>query len=126
MRSTEVRTEIEGFGIICPITEEHLEIRAIPKLDLAQRLFEFANIEAEPSPAGRIATRLIAQLGGLQGARVLKLAGVRRLIKSMAPSKSSVGTLRCKRLAAVQRSIPSPSSQSMKICSSNLVHGTPS
>jgi hypothetical protein len=81
MHSTEVRTEIEGFGIICPITEEHLEIRAIPKLDLAQRLFEFANLKAEPSPAGRIATRLIAQLGGLQGARVLKLAGVRRLIK---------------------------------------------
>ena len=81
MRSMEARTEIEGFGIICPITEEHLEIRAIPKVDLAKRLFEFANIKAEPSPAGRIATRLIAQLGGLQGARVLKLAGVRRLIK---------------------------------------------
>jgi hypothetical protein len=81
MRSTQVRTEIEGFGIICPITEEHLEIHAVPKLDLAKRLFEFANIKAEPSPAGRIATRLIAQLGGLQGARVLKLAGVRRLIK---------------------------------------------
>lgn len=80
-RSTEVRTEIEGFGIICPITEEHLEIYAIPKLDLAQRLFEFAGIKAEPSAAGRIATRLIAQLGGLQGSRVLKLAGVRRLIK---------------------------------------------
>lgn len=81
MRSIEVRTEIEGFGIICPITEEHLEIRAIPKAELAKRLFEFANIKAEPSAAGRIATRLIAQLGGLQGARVLKLAGVRRLIK---------------------------------------------
>lgn len=81
MRSTEIRAEIEGFGIICPITEEHLEIHAIPKVDLARRLFEFAGVKAEPSAAGRIATRLIAQLGGLQGARVLKLAGVRRLIK---------------------------------------------
>lgn len=81
MSSTTVRVEQDGFGIICPITEEHLQVDAIPKLDLARRLFQFAGIEAEPSPSGRIATRLISQLGGLQGCRVLKLAGVRRLIK---------------------------------------------
>lgn len=81
MSSTEVRVEMDGFGIVCPITEEHLQVYGIQKLDLAKQLFCFADIEAEPSSSGRIATRLISQLGGLQGCRVLKLAGVRRLIK---------------------------------------------
>jgi hypothetical protein len=81
MSHKEVRVELEGVGIICPITEEHLQIYAIQKLDLAKQLFSMAGINPEPSPAGRIATRLISQLGGLQGGRVLKLAGVRRLIK---------------------------------------------
>lgn len=81
MSHKEVRVELEGVGIICPITEDHLQVYAIQKLDLAKQLFSMAGIDAEPSPAGRIATRLISQLGGLQGGRVLKLAGVRRLIK---------------------------------------------
>jgi len=81
MRSNALRVEEDGFGIICPITEEHLEISAIPKLELAKRLFAFAGIKAHSSHPGRIATRLISQLGGAQGCRVLKIAGVRRLIK---------------------------------------------
>ena len=81
MRSNAFRVEEDGFGIICPITEEHLEIHAIPKLELAKCLFEFAGIKAHSSHPGRIATRLISQLGGVQGCRVLKIAGVRRLIK---------------------------------------------
>lgn len=81
MSLNEVRVELEGVGIICPITEDHLQVYAIQKLDLAKQFFSMAGIDAEPSPAGRIATRLISQLGGLQGSRVLKLAGVRRLIK---------------------------------------------
>jgi hypothetical protein len=81
MSHNEVRVELEGVGIVCPITEDHLQVYAIQKLDLAKQLFSMAGIDAEPSPAGRIATRLISQLGGLQGGRVLKLAGVRRLIK---------------------------------------------
>lgn len=81
MSHNAVRVELEGVGIICPITQDHLNIYAIQKLDLAKQLFSMAGIDTEPSPAGRIATRLISQLGGLQGCRILKLAGVRRLIK---------------------------------------------
>ena len=81
MSSKEVRVELDGFGIICPITEEYLQVYAIQKPELAKQLFGFAGIGAAPSAPGRIATRLISQLGGFQGARVLKLAGVRRLIK---------------------------------------------
>jgi hypothetical protein len=80
MDSKEVRAELDGFGIICPITEDHLQVYAIQKLELTKRLFEIAGISAQSSHPGRIATRLISQLGGLQGCRVLKIAGG-RLIK---------------------------------------------
>jgi hypothetical protein len=39
-----------------------------------------ANMSAEPSQAGRLADRLIERLQGLEGARVLKIRGVRHLI----------------------------------------------
>jgi hypothetical protein len=87
MNSKEVRVELDGFGVICPITEEHLQVYAIQKFDLAKRLFEFAGIDAQASHPGRIATRLISQLGGLQGCRVLKIAGVRQLIKEHGASQ---------------------------------------
>jgi hypothetical protein len=53
--------------------------------DLARKLFEYVGINAQQSMPGRIAFRLIAQLGGLQGCQVLKIAGVRKLIKDYSP-----------------------------------------
>jgi hypothetical protein len=84
-RGRAARAEIDGLGIICPITDESLELRSIPKQELATKLFEQAGINAKPSLPGRIASRLISQLGGLQGCRVLKIAGVRHLIKKYGP-----------------------------------------
>jgi hypothetical protein len=81
LHSNDVRAEQDGVGIICPVTEDNLEISSIGKYELAERLFDFAGISAGQSLPGRIASRLISQLGGLQGCRVLKIAGVRRLIK---------------------------------------------
>jgi hypothetical protein len=76
-----VRVEENGVGIICPLAEENLEIQSIKKNAIVEYLFKIAGINASPSLPGRIATRLISQLGGLQGCRVLKIGGVRRLIK---------------------------------------------
>src|SRR6266404_6343145 len=42
--------------------------------------------EATLSPAGLIARQLIARLGGLQGARVFKIPGVRRLFRTHGPT----------------------------------------
>jgi hypothetical protein len=85
LRSRAVRSEVDGIGIICPITDESLELESIRKHELATKLFELAGIDARPSLPGRIASRLISQLGGLQGCRVLKIAGVRWLIRKYTP-----------------------------------------
>jgi hypothetical protein len=112
--SSTVRVEQDGFGLICPITEEHLQVYAIQKLELAQRLFEFAGIKAHSSHPGRIATRLISQLGGLQGGRVLKIAGVRRLIKEHGALQefgwaTAIGTIASGTIASGTNETPQPS-----------------
>jgi hypothetical protein len=45
-------------------------------------------MKAQPSPAGLVSARLIDQMGGLQGCRVFKIAGVRSLIKKYLPTES--------------------------------------
>ena len=83
--ASSVRTEVDGTGFISEIVTESLTINSIQKQELATKLFQLAGISAQPSVPGKIASRLIAQLGGMQGCRVLKIAGVRKLIKKYGP-----------------------------------------
>lgn len=86
--SSDLRTKREGVsfitnhwstdGLLAPLTVD----------SLVQRIFRLAEIEANPSNAGRVGTRLIAQMGGVHGCRVFKLAGVRKLISKFPPDKS--------------------------------------
>jgi hypothetical protein len=85
LRARSVRAEIDGIGIITRIADDSLTLRSIRKQDLAAKMFELAGLDAKPSLPGRIASRLISQLGGLQGCRVLKIGGVRRLIRNHGP-----------------------------------------
>lgn len=55
---------------------------------MMERLFGMAGYEAKLSPGGLIARQLIARLGGLQGARVFKIPGVRRLLRTHGPTAS--------------------------------------
>jgi hypothetical protein len=84
-RSTNARVESEGLGIITAITSNHISLKAISKRDLVAEIFREFGIEAQISHAGRIATRLIQQMGGLQGCRVFKIPGVRHLIETKGP-----------------------------------------
>jgi len=79
------RAEIDGIGIVSRVTNENLTVASLKKIELATRLFESAGIEATPSDPGRIAARVISQLDGLSGCRVLKIAGVRNLIRKYGP-----------------------------------------
>jgi hypothetical protein len=81
----DARVEINGIGIVSPVTSENLTVTSLKKIELAKKLFESAGIDATPSDPGRIAARLISQLGGLSGCRVLKIAGVRNLIREYGP-----------------------------------------
>lgn len=85
LSSRTARSEVDGIAMICPVTIESITVSSFGEQELTQKLFELAGIEARPSVPGRIAARLISQLGGLQGCRVLKVAGVRKLIKQYGP-----------------------------------------
>jgi hypothetical protein len=84
----EVRAESEGIGILTKVTRDHLKINALPTQQLISKVFEVFGIAAEMSEPGRIARRMIEQLGGIQGCRVFKISGVRKLIGDYGPLES--------------------------------------
>jgi len=79
------RAEIDGVGIVSGVRSETLALTPLRKIDLANKLLESAGIGCSLSHPGRNASRLVSQLGGLQGCRVLKIAGVRELIRKYSP-----------------------------------------
>jgi hypothetical protein len=84
----KARAERGGLGIIQNVTSDQLTLRALPFPEVLSKIFDAFGIKAHPSPAGRVSARLIDQMGGLQGCRVFKIAGVRSLIKKYAPGES--------------------------------------
>jgi len=75
------RAEPSGVGIITTATDNNLTLIALDVQELIQKMFSTFGIEAKPSQAGRVTSRLIQQMGGLQGCRVFKIAGVRHPIE---------------------------------------------
>ena len=63
-------------------------LRALPAEQLITKLFERFGITAKPSHPGLVTSRLIAQMGGIQGCRVFKIEGVRRLIAKYSPDQA--------------------------------------
>lgn len=89
------RAEPGSLGIVESVGAEHLSLRALSTSDLVCRVFEAVGIETAPSRSGRVATTLIRQMGGLDGCRVFKIAGVRTLIENYRPIKTSTAGQRC-------------------------------
>ncbi len=83
-----LRIEPEGIGLIIEATETDAFLNALYVPTLIERVLGVAGFHAEPSPAGLIARQLITQMGGLQGARVFKIPGVRRLLRTHGPTAS--------------------------------------
>ncbi len=84
----EARAEMDGLGIITSVTRDDLTIHAVPRRALVSKIFEAFGMKADSSEAGRIAMRLIQQMGGIQGCRVFKIVGVRELIEKYTPLQS--------------------------------------
>lgn len=82
------RAERGSLGIIEEATSEQLTLRALPFVQVLAKFFGAFGITAKSSPAGLVSARLIGQMGGLQGCRVFKIAGVRSLIKKYSPAAS--------------------------------------
>jgi hypothetical protein len=84
-QSNKARVETGGLGIITSVTTSDLSLRAVPRRELIMEIFKAFGMKAKPSESGRIASRLIQQMGGIQGCRVFKIPGVRDLIESVGP-----------------------------------------
>jgi len=83
-----LRSERQGFGLILNATTSDISLSPLPTTELFQKIFEVGGFKASVSSGGLIARQLIAQLGGLQGGRVFKIPGARRLLKTYGPQAS--------------------------------------
>jgi hypothetical protein len=92
----EARADKDGIGIITPLWTDFITLTGMERFSFARELFKAFGISAEVSAPGLICDQLIRQMGGLQGCRVFKIKGVRKLIEQFRPTQSF------KRSAAIQ------------------------
>jgi hypothetical protein len=81
----EVRVQKGGFDILASADSSDMSFYALETTKVIAEFFTVFGIHAEPSLAGRIAMRIIHQMNGVQGCRVFKLPGVRKLIEEYGP-----------------------------------------
>jgi hypothetical protein len=83
-----LRIESERIGLLVHASESDSFVYALPTAELFKRVFALAGFTASISSGGLIARQLLAQLGGVQGGRVFKIPGARRLLKTHGPTSS--------------------------------------
>ncbi|HEY9100216.1 MAG TPA: hypothetical protein VIN38_15215 [Thiobacillus sp.] len=83
-----LRIESERIGIVIDAADADAWLYALPVADLFERIVGMADYTAKLSNGGLITRQLISRLGGLQGARVFKIPGVRRLLRTHGPAAS--------------------------------------
>jgi hypothetical protein len=81
----KLRSEPSGVGLVVDAADASSFLHALQADDFVERVMDFVGFTAKLSPAGLIARQLIAQLGGVDGARAFKIPGVRRLLKTHGP-----------------------------------------
>lgn len=89
--SDGIRTQREGFGVITqPLHTTHY-LQPLPSLRIFEEIFRLGGWTVSPSHPGKIARRIVGQFGGLQGARILKIPGVRTLLSTFGPETPFAG-----------------------------------
>lgn len=84
----KLRIEPERIGLVIDAVDHDGFVYALQVDALMERVFKMAGYDAKMSTAGLLTRQLIARLGGVQGARVFKIPGVRRLLKTHGPGAS--------------------------------------
>jgi hypothetical protein len=82
------RIEPDGLGTIVRLDQSHLSLQGVPPSQLLAEIFRLGGMSTKQSAAGRIATRIIHHMGGLEECRVFKIRGVRDLLHEFVASKS--------------------------------------
>lgn len=83
-----LRVEPGRLGIIVGAIEHDTTVTAVSNYEFIAEVFGMAGLAAKISNGGLIARQLIARLGGIDGARVFKIPGARKLVKMHGPNKS--------------------------------------
>jgi len=83
-----LRIESDRIGIVIDAADADTWLYALPVADLVDRIFGMGGYSTKLSNGGLIARQLISRLGGLQGARIFKIPGVRRLLRTHGPAAS--------------------------------------
>ncbi len=84
----KLRIESARIGIVIDAADADAWLYALPVADLVEAIFGMADYSTKLSNGGLITRQLISRLGGLQGARVFKIPGVRRLLRTHGPAAS--------------------------------------
>jgi hypothetical protein len=84
----KLRIEPGSIGLVIDAVDPSSFIDALPISDLFEKVFDLAGFGSTLSPGGLIARQLIAQFGGVDGARAFKIPGVRRLLKTHGPAEA--------------------------------------
>jgi hypothetical protein len=77
-----------AIGLITRIGNQRIEIRAIHVDEWIRHFFGLFGVTVKRSEPGHRCSRLIRQLDGIQGCRVLKVGGARELIRKYGPDQS--------------------------------------
>jgi hypothetical protein len=85
-RHETIRVEPERVGVVIDAHDNDSYLYALPVASFVEKLFETIGMRAKLSAGGLITRQLIARLGGVNGARVFKIPGVRRLLKTFGPT----------------------------------------
>ena len=83
---SKLRSEPNSIGLIIAATESSAFVYALSVSNLFEKIFDLVGFDSKLSGGGLIARQLIAQLGGVDGARAFKIPGVRRLLKTHGPT----------------------------------------
>ena len=81
----ELKVNREGFALRIDGRTDSVTLHPINKEILLKKIFDIQGIKAETSQPGLLATKIIEKIGGLEGARVLKIKGVRVLLEEGGP-----------------------------------------
>ncbi len=77
------------ISIIQHVSAQTLSLYAVSITGYFQAYFRRLEIDMKQSRAGHVVKRLIAQIGGIQGARVFKVRGARNLIRKLKPNEAT-------------------------------------
>ena len=84
----DVRIQRGGLDVITSADSSDFSFYACQTANVIIEFFRVFGIHAEPSLPGLVAMRMIHQMSDLQGCRVFKLPGVRKLIEEYGPLQS--------------------------------------